>query len=935
IFDSGVSQGKYYFAMEYIRGEILNVYVREKHLSQDDVMGLFVKVCDAVGYAHQKGVIHRDIKPSNILVDERGLPRIVDFGLAKVGGVDDVDPSMMVSVTGQIMGTPSYMSPEQASGNLEQVDMRSDVYSLGVVLHELLTGKLPHVTDQTMPNSLKSPGKSQSANGRKIKRSISKDAETIVAKAMSTERSRRYPTAGALGEDIQRLIDGQPIHARRDSLGYVLRKSLRKHLVATSVASAFIALFLTALVMGWSLYLSGKKARSRLAIVSEEYREERDAARQLRQESQQNLYFAEMNLAAQGLVEAGGIERIEELVEKWSPAVVPNGPKQGWEWHFFKSHCNMELQSVEDSDWIWTTKFNPQGDLFAYAGNTFHVYIRSTVNPNLLVDLGKHERHVRSLAWSPDGRWLASGAIDNQVFVFDTHEQKKIATLKTDDYPLALDWHPNQPILLIGDRGKTLTFWDREKNEIAGKVNTEGSIQALDFSPDGETVAVGTWKRKDNVEIWDVATQSRRDLLNLHDRSIFGIQFSPDGEFLATCDSRGIVKVTSTKSLSNEEVVWSRDLKQPVWQIAWCPNSSELATAGEDRLIRIWDASIGEVVRKMEGHSEPIWGLDWSSNGHAILSGSHDGTVKVWDANSVSHDRSFVVSPKPKLNVASVAWHPNRRWVAICGQVSGVMVLDEQSGKLERQLQTRDQYYEVKFSPDGKLLAATRADGATVWKLDEPDQPLELDGHSQYVHDLDFSPDGKKLVTCGHDAQTIVWDIATGTIDETYLGESIHYAVDWRPARNCVVTGSRDVARIINLEDGTSHELPGIDGQSKAVAFSHSGEQVAVGTDHGMIYIHDLKSKSVKRLNNHVGDMARLSWSPDDGRLASVSFDQTLRLWDPVTGRQSLKLLAHNGPARSVAWSPDGKKIVTVGQDSIVRIWDASRGYIPARSASE
>jgi serine/threonine protein kinase len=242
VYDSGVTRdGRHYFAMEYIHGQPLNAYLSDKNLSIDGTLRLFQQICAAVNYAHQHGVIHRDLKPSNIRVDADGQPHILDFGLAKAAGTD-LTAGAPVTVTGEFMGTLAYASPEQTKGDPRLIDIRTDVYSLGVILYEMLTGKYPYAVVGQMAEVLKNIAEAEPRKPSTIRRQIKDEVETIVLKALAKEKERRYQSAENLARDIEHYLNGEPIDAKRDSGWYLIRKSLRRYRVPVAVAAAFVIL---------------------------------------------------------------------------------------------------------------------------------------------------------------------------------------------------------------------------------------------------------------------------------------------------------------------------------------------------------------------------------------------------------------------------------------------------------------------------------------------------------------------------------------------------------------------------------------------------------------------------------------------------------------------------------------------------------------------
>ncbi|MCH7700586.1 MAG: serine/threonine protein kinase [Planctomycetes bacterium] len=278
IHDTGLAGGSHFFIMDYISGQPLDVYMASPGApgrSVDETLRLFQKICQAINAAHLRGIIHRDLKPSNIRIDQQGDPHVLDFGLAKVATT--ADEASVMTVTGEFVGSFPWASPEQAEGIPSKIDVRTDVYSLGVVLYQMLTGKFPYEIRGSVRDVLDRIVTAEPIPPRTLRRAINDEVETIVLKCLQKERDRRYQSAGELARDVQHYCNGEPIEAKRDSLGYMVRKQLRKYRVPVAIAAILFVVVTAGLVT--SLLFWQQAALQRDAAVEAREQQKREAAK--------------------------------------------------------------------------------------------------------------------------------------------------------------------------------------------------------------------------------------------------------------------------------------------------------------------------------------------------------------------------------------------------------------------------------------------------------------------------------------------------------------------------------------------------------------------------------------------------------------------------------------------------------------------------------
>jgi len=953
--DAGTTEsGRPYFVMELVHGIPITRYCDEERLGVRERLDLFIRICHAIQHAHQKGIIHRDIKPANVLVtlhDGVPVPKVIDFGIAKATQAELTEKTIYTQFQ-QFIGTPAYMSPEQAEMSGLDIDTRSDIYSLGVLLYELLTGNTPfdgkallqagldemrriiREQEPTRPSTKlnqtraaaaargSAKSKIQCLYGSSPKSEIDKDLDWIVMKCLEKDRTRRYETANGLAMDLKRHLNNETIIARPPSSAYRLQKAFRRNRLAFTAATMVAAALILGLGLSTWMFLRERQARSesdqRAATIT------------------RNLYFTEMILAGQAATEPGGIARVAEITAQWRPQRNAPDPR-GWEWYYLRSLIHLEAFTINGhTNAVNSVAWSPDGQRLASASVDNTIMISDAGNGSILLTLRGHTNAVNSVAWSPDGKRLATGSRDRSIKVWDAATGTETMTLLGHTSAVrTVSWSPDGKRLASGSYNHIVRIWDSVTGQpvrvLTGHTNM---INAVAWSPDGKQLVSASGDHTMKVWRTDVAQEPQTFYAHVSPQAVNSVSWSPDGKYLASGGNDHKVMVCDAETGTNVFQVGGHTTH--VLSVAWSRDGQRLVSGSADNTVIIWDVANRTNIVTLRGHTNAVNSVTWSPDGKRLVSGSADATVKVWD---ILNDEAMTLRGHTNW-VRSVSWSPDGKRLASGGADNLIKLWD--AARRTNLLTLRghtDAVFLVAWSPDGKQLASTSHDSTVgVWNL-ETATNIFLQGPTGGVFSAAWSPDGTRLATSSWGEQKVrIWDMATKKIIRTLSDHTRRiFSAAWSPDGQRLASTSTDST--VKIWDPVAgkviHTLIGHADEVRSVVWSRDGKRLASASMDGTIKVWDADhGTNTLTLRGHTGPVVLVAWSPDGKRLASASFDYTLKIWDPDTGHETLTLRGHTAEVQSVAWSPDGERLASASRDHTIRIWDAGKAYAVERQRS-
>jgi serine/threonine protein kinase/WD40 repeat protein len=871
VHDAGATEtGRPFFVMELVRGIKITEYCDQQNLTTKQRLELFTQVCHAVQHAHQKGIIHRDLKPSNILVtlhDGVPLPKVIDFGIAKATSDQRLTDKTLFTALEQFIGTPAYMSPEQAEMSGLDIDTRSDIYSLGVLLYELLTGRTPLDPEDLLRSGmnemrrkireeeplrpstrlstmavadLATIAKARQADVPKLIHLVHGDLDWIVMKCLEKDRTRRYETANGLAMDIQRHLHSEAVVARPPSSLYRLQKMVQRNRLAVAAASAVVVATLATLVI---LVVSNaritRESKARVAALATAHASEQHAKEQLflslKSQAQARRYSRQPGQRVESLAAIAEAARIrvepelrDEAIAAMALPDVRRGPKfRLWE-------TNTRAIGF-DALYQRCARIDDQG----------LVTIRSIPDNRELQQLSAEPGALR-IVFSPDGKLLASKVAGNRQRVWRLSDDQPVLAEEPENCEAAA-FSPDCSQCVVGQGNRILCF-DLATGRERKRWTASGTIRALDFSPDSRKLAVG-YSDSTDVMVYDVT----------------------DGRQTARLDV----------GRNSYELV------------RWHPDGRRLALVGNyDPRIQIWDVEARRRVAILDGHVQRVDALSFHPSGDLLASTSWDGTVRLWDP----------ASGRQAMHIplwAAVSFSKDGRWLGF-GRTSDSAqlwesVLSEEYRTIGNSSAVRIGLYSCAISPDGQLLAVGMDDGARLWQLSTGREIAFVP--SSDSKSVLFELNGEALLICSSLEGLKRWPIRAGrNPSELQIGPPEDIPLPFRPQR---------------------------------LSLSRDGQTLGIVSDSGIAAILDVRTKTLRVQNLPHPDACYVVLSPDGRWLATSGWhSDKVRLWKTETGERVREWIME--PAIRVSFAPDSSQLI-IARASEVRFVDLHSLEVKAR----
>jgi WD40 repeat protein/serine/threonine protein kinase len=953
--------GRPFYSMRLVRGETLKERIRKFHgggsinrqsLEFRQLLNHFGRVCDVMAYAHSRGVLHRDLKPSNVMLGKFGETLVVDWGLAKpidrtTGATPPIDDeptlrpmsgsSMQGTLFGATVGTPQYMSPEQAMGQLDRIGPASDIYSLGATLYCILTGYPPLQEIHDMGEVLRRVALGDITPPRALKPEIPSTLESICKRAMAMQPDARYASAVDLAADIESWLADEPVQGVRESAGPRLGRWERRHRTFLRVSG--LAIFAVALVaIGSALAVNRARERAEdrrqqaveLGAIAEVRKQEadrqRDALRRLttRLTLDRGLSLLENNDRRAGLLWlARSLKGSSGQADPFGPAIRTN--MAAWSRSLHRLRDCLDHQGA-----VRVVAWSPTGRSAATGSDDGTARLWDPVSGAPLCLPLVHAGPINAVVYSHDGKTLATASEDQTARLWNaTSGLPRGEPIKHHGPVTTLAFTPGDATLITGSDDGTVRFWNGATGQPQGQAFEQGApVKTLMVAPDGKTLA--TVSDKGAVILWDLATLKRRVDIEEYPTNVHAIAFSPDSTKLACgCEDR-LVRLVDAATGKVQAVSAKFPHSGPVLAVAFAPDGTRIATGSYDTSCRVWRLPDLVPLGTTMEHRGHVWAVTFNPAGTLIAAAADDNTAQVWDVVKFQRHGDPLPHQKP---VRSLAFSGDGRSILTGCDDNAARIWQLGDGPAIGQVMNHStEVRSLASRPDGKAFATIATDGVLrLWDAFTTRLIAQQGGHnlSRRV-ELAYQPAGTMLVSAGRDGKLLRWNGATlERIDPPIqMGDWVR-RLAFSPDGGTLIAGDNtgqvgfwDARRAAALTPVVSVQHP-----VTGLAYNHDGTRAAICDSAGEARIWDVaRFQPIGEPMRHGASIQTAVFSPDGTRLATASYDKTARIWDAQTQKAIGEPLAHQAYVWSVEFSPDGNRVLTGSFDGTAQIWDGHTG---------